>query len=542
MALNEPGTMSFGTPLHPRAILSPRCLQCPNTTPSCPTCQKGEICSLVPADCDTCAYMTCIANPSPPPSNPGPNIGAIAGGVVGGVAAIALIVFFVWRFWIKKRREQQERDGLAMGEWEGEEEEEDEIARQKAGMDTQQERRFTAMHAQDAASTRTRGSLANSFLSRASNIIQIAYIPGVTNRNGGNDGTGSGHNSLLGNANSPVPPIPAATRSGEPPKSPLSNEGDMLFFRPGDLRDSSYSGASSIRSGSAGMRDTQYTRHSITPSLARSSMLSTGEGYRDSTATVTPPLPATSVARAAPRMVSIKSSHSQGSAGSESGSEEPGNASEQLDFAAAGGKGKGVQVLMPDEGGLPSASSSLRGKAKQVTVGGPSGSGSGKGRFPIRQASDASTLTSTSTKSRHAPVISSPLAEIEDTDEEEDAEHDDDEHARARRSMHLINSSLNQALMSHAPAPLVQPVESPFFDASEHPPGGSAGGNRDRPNPYASMAKTVVGGRMGNGGNRNGHLSDIIEEATRRASRVPSHEGLSGKGDVGPFSDAHATE
>ncbi|KAK0314726.1 overproduction-induced pheromone-resistant [Friedmanniomyces endolithicus] len=541
MALPEERTMSLGNPLDPRSLF-PRCLQCPDTTPSCPTCPKGEICSLVPADCNTCAYMTCITNPSPAPSNPGPNIGAIAGGVVGGVAAIAMIVFFVWRFWIKKRREQQEREGLAMGEWEGEEEEIDEIARQKAGH-MSQERRFTAMHAQDTASTRTRGSLANSFLSRASNIIQIAYIPGVTNRNGGAGGIGSGHNSLLGNADSPVPPIPAATRSGQPPKSPLSNEGDMLFFRPGDLRDSSYSGASSIRSDSAGLRDTQYTRQSITPSLARSSMMSTGEAYRDSTAMVAPPLPATSVARAAPRMVSIKSSHSHGSAGSDSGSEESGSPYEQYESPAASGKGKGIQVLMPGEGGAPSTASSLRAKPKQITVSGSS-AGGGKGRFPIRQLSDSSTLTSTSVRSKHMPAVSSPLAEIEDTDEEEeDAENDSDARA-ARRSMRLINTSLNQALMPHAPAPLVQPVESPFFDASELSPAASAGGMRGGPNPYASMAKSVGGGRVGGMGvgSGNGHLSDIIEEATRRASRVSSHEGLGGRGSGSPFSDAHATE
>ncbi|KAK1066882.1 overproduction-induced pheromone-resistant [Friedmanniomyces endolithicus] len=529
MALPEEGTMSYGNPLNPRSLF-PRCLQCPDTTPSCPTCPKGQICSLVPADCDTCAYMTCISNPSPPPSNPGPNIGAIAGGVVGGGAAIAVIVFFFWRFWIKKRREQQEREGLALGEWEDEEEEIDEIARQKAGH-MSQERRYTAMHAQDAASTRTRGSLANSFLSRASNIIQIAYIPGVTNRNGGAGGIGSGHNSLLGNANSPVPPIPAATRSGQPPKSPLSNEGDMLFFRPGDLRDSSYSGASSIRSDSAGLRDTQYTRQSITPSLARSSMMSTGEGYRDSTVTVAPPLPATSVARAAPRMVSIKSSHSQGSADSESGPEELGSSYEQHDFAPASGKGKGIQVLMPGEGGAPSTSSSLRAKPKQITVSGGSSSG-GKGRFPHERAKQ--------TYARHLL----PLAEIEDTDEEEEDADDNSDARAARRNMRLINTSLNQALMPHAPAPLVQPVESPFFDASELAPAASAGGMRGGPNPYASMAKSVGGGRVGGmgGGSGNGHLSDIIEEATRRASRVSSHEGLGGREQGGPFSDAHATE
>ena len=36
-----------------------------------------------------------------------------------------------------------------------------------------------------------------------------------------------------------------------------------------------------------------------------------------------------------------------------------------------------------------------------------------------------------------------------------------------------------------------------------------------------------------------GGLSAVIEEATKRASRVPSHDGLGGKRDQSPFDDAH---
>ncbi|KAK4539637.1 hypothetical protein LTR36_010463 [Oleoguttula mirabilis] len=475
-----------------------RCVQCPDTTPSCPTCKGSEICSLVPYDCNTCQHMTCIANPLAASKSAGPNVGAIAGGVIGGVVVVAVVVFFVWRFWIKKRREQQE---LEAEEWE-----DDDIAQQKA---THQ---FNAMHT-DAVSTRTRGSLANSILSRASNIIQIAYIPGVTNRNG------SGHNSLLGAG--PVPPIPAAQRSG-PPKSPLSNEGDALFFRPGDLRDSSYSATSSLRSGN---RDTQYTRQSITPSLARSSVHS--EVYRDDATQV--PMPAQTVLRAAPRMVSVKSSSSSGSPAESPDSKTPVSEQEYAQFAAntPAGKGKGVQVVMPGQGERPSTSSSLQSqasqyvKAKQVTVG-------SKGRFPVRRVSDAS--TSASTISKHAPNVSSPLAEVDDSDEDEEG------HARARQS--LVDISTN---VSSSP-PRIQPVESPFFDASEHPPTSAAAA---RANPYATMGKTIgtsLDDRPKRGGRGVGALSDIIEEATRRASRVPSHEGLGGKRDLSPFSDAHETD
>ena len=519
MATADRSMMSYGTPsgnthrtLHGtnmavevertlRTIFK-RCVQCPDTQPSCPTCKGSEICSLVPQDCNTCAHMVCIANPSAAPASNGPNVGAIAGGVIGGVAVVAIVVFFVWRFWIKKRREQQE---LEAEEWE-----EDDIAQQK-----RQTHQFNAMHT-DAVSTRTRGSLANSFLSRASNIIQIAYIPGVTNRNG------SGHNSLLGAA--PVPPVPAAR--GQPPKSPLNNEGDMLFFRPGDLRDSSYSATSSLRSGN---RDTQYTRQSITPSLARSSMAS--EIYRDDATEM--PMPAQTVVRAAPRMVSVKSASTGGSPTESAGSKTPVSVSEHAQFAAntPAGKGKGIQIMMPGEGERLSPSSSTRSggsqyvKPKQITVGG------NKGRFPVLQPSDPSLAPSALSVTKHAPKRSSPLAELES-----DSENDDvDEHARARQS--LVNA-LNDA----SSPPSIQPVESPFFDPTERPTGSSS---TARANPYATMGKTIgtsMDDRPKRGGKGMGGLSDIIEEATKRASRIPSHEGLGGKRDLSPFDDAHSTD
>lgn len=390
---------------------------------------------------------------------------------------MAIIMFFLWRFWIKKRREQQDMEA----EWE-----DDDIAQQKGT------RQFSAMRS-DAASTRTRGSIANSILSRASNIIQIAYIPGVTNR--------SGSNSIL--ANTPVPPIPAQYANSQP-KSPLSNEGDALFFRPGSLRGSTYSDGSSVRSGN---RDTKY---SITPSLARSSMMS--DVYRDDA--TTEPMPATQVVRAAPRMVSVKGSSAS-------------SPSESIGSGSSGAK-----IMVPGQSATSSPSNSMRGgnagqfaKATQVTV------GKGKGRFPIaRQTSDSSLPPS----AKHAPAVSSPLVETgADSDEE-------DEHARARRS--LIQATSRAA----DPAPLIQPLESPFFDASETQTAASASA-ASRPNPYASMSAGVRNQQRptrraddrGPGG-----LSAVIEEATKRASQEPEHEGPAGSSqrDESPFSDAHATK
>lgn len=457
-----------------------RCVSCPDESPSCPPCSKNEICSLVPADCNSCASMVCVDNPSPSPSSSGPNVGAIAGGVVGGIAFVAIIVFLLWRFHIKKKRAQQE---LEAEEWEG-----DDIAQQKTTHS------FQAMH-QDAASTRTRGSLSNSIISRMSNVIHIAYIPGVTNRNG----NGSSHNSMT-----PVPPIPAARR--DLARSPLANDDGALFFRPGDLRDSTYSGSSDFTD----RRDTQYTRASITPSLARSSIAS---GIYTNNVD---PMPAQQVVRAAPRMVSVKTSASQSPQ-----SESPGSASanaptsspENAQFAAAAGKNKPVQVMMPGQAaksGTGSVKSNASfGKAQQITVAG------GKGKKPVSREGSQS--------SKHAPNVSSPLAEAETTEPAQLSVIKD----RSPTSLSPINAS-----------PASQPANSPFFDATEAP--SALPSATPRPNPYASMASSVTRSREDRprrGSRGPGGLSAVIEEATKRASQAANHDGLGGQRDSSPFSD-----
>ncbi|UKZ48709.1 hypothetical protein TrVGV298_002937 [Trichoderma virens] len=110
----------------------------------------------------------CAVNDSPTPSNGGggnggPSAGPIAGGVVGGIAAIAIITYLVWRFLIKpKRRLSQSVYGVEESATEGGEKNGNRVTRR--------------------GSTHTVHSIASTVLTRASNIIQIAYIPGVTNR------------------------------------------------------------------------------------------------------------------------------------------------------------------------------------------------------------------------------------------------------------------------------------------------------------------------------------------------------------------------
>ncbi|PQE19463.1 hypothetical protein CJF32_00007422 [Rutstroemia sp. NJR-2017a WRK4] len=198
-------------------------------------CADNEICSLVPPTCNECQKTVCVASSAAPSatvsssasSSSSPNVGAIAGGVIGGVLAVAAVTYLVWRFCIKTKRQQYEQDDWAEGQEQ-----------------TNAEKDF-AMRRDARASTHTVGSIASTVLTRASNIIQIAYIPGVTNRS-----TPSTPGLLV----PPVPPIPIAlSNSSGTPRYEQEH-----FFMPGDLRDSTYSGISDRNS---------YARNSVASTI-----------------------------------------------------------------------------------------------------------------------------------------------------------------------------------------------------------------------------------------------------------------------------------
>ncbi|KAK6076070.1 Protein OPY2 [Seiridium cupressi] len=212
---------------------------------------------------------------SSPSVSSGPNVGAIAGGVIGGLAFIGIITYLVWRFCIKTRR----------GQWQDEPWAQD-GPRSKEGSDMDY-----ASRASQRQSTHSVQSLASTVLTRASNIIQIAYIPGVTNR-----ATPTSPTLLV----PPVPPIPLALSDGG---SPSAYE-EQHFFVPGNLRDSSYSGIS-------GYSDrTSYAHTSYAP---RSSVASTIYGKN----AVISPMPAQKGTLLKPSLVSVKSK------GASSGSSTP---------------------------------------------------------------------------------------------------------------------------------------------------------------------------------------------------------------------------
>jgi len=191
--------------------------------------------------------------------------------VVGGLAALAILTYLVCRFCVRTRRQ-----ALVQEQWDD-------------GIDDglEGEKAF-AQRRDHRASTHTTHSIASTVLTRASNIIQIAYIPGVTNR-------ATASPTVLV---PPVPPIPIAhSQAG----TPASTE-DQHFFVPGDLRDSTYSGLSAFSDR------TSYARTSYAP---RSSVASTI--YGKSAVVVAP---AQTGMRAKPAMVSVRSAHSNTSTGS----------------------------------------------------------------------------------------------------------------------------------------------------------------------------------------------------------------------------------
>ena len=234
-----------------------RCVQCPPGTPSCPSCAVDEQCSLISQSCDSCASTTCVkigslpGQAAPKKSTP---IGPIVGGVVGGIVVLAAVVYLLYRFYFRQKRQEPIWDPP--------------------------EKRDPSTLARNRQSTRSGHSIASTVLTRASNVIQIAYIPGVTVRSPP-DSPG-----LLA---PPIPAMPGSTAANSAASSPGL---EQHFFMPRDLRDSTWSDASSLDA-----------RFSVAPSLARQSVATTIYG-RDA---IVPPVPAVQAFRAQANVVSVKS-------------------------------------------------------------------------------------------------------------------------------------------------------------------------------------------------------------------------------------------
>lgn len=468
-----------------------RCVVCPTEAPRCPAeCSGANSANCVQTSqtCDACPQTQCmnIGAQADAPSTGGPNVGAIAGGVVGGVAFIAVLVFVVWKFCLKGKRrswveEQAWDNGMDMSN-----------AQEKPNNDF-------ASRRSTRASTHTVASMASSVLTRASNIIQIAYIPGVTNRSGPQSP------DLLV---PPVPPIPAMS-----PSSGLSSPytaSEQHFFVP-DFRDSMASGSTDLRSS--------YARTSIAPSLARASVASTM--YRQNA--IVSPLPAQTIVRGKAAVVSVKSS------GSNSPAETPLSETPPMPQIDPKHTVKPIRIQMPRQASATSVSPNpsvrstatlgpvralniTKKKASDVTP-------------PKSSSSNLSNLTGSTATSDHQVQIMRPLTEYSVTSSDDgvaharaqrstaldsDSDSDDEDHARARQSLLRDSESSDGASIAD--------LRSPFSDFA----------STDRP--AVPQRQTSRSSRL-----QAAPMTPIVEESGKR------HSAMS-KRTQSPFSDDHRSD
>lgn len=128
------------------------CVTC-SSTPKCPSCDDDEECVLTTQTCSTCPKTYCSKVSSSLSSTDSSLTTSKIGGIAGGSAAFALIVVMCLGWWLLRRRRQK---ALASGE----------------------------LYKEGASQRRLSGSsfattTNNSILTRASNILNVAYIPGV---------------------------------------------------------------------------------------------------------------------------------------------------------------------------------------------------------------------------------------------------------------------------------------------------------------------------------------------------------------------------
>ncbi|KAF2643693.1 hypothetical protein P280DRAFT_214892 [Massarina eburnea CBS 473.64] len=472
-----------------------RCVQCDTAAPSCAglDCAKGMMCIQTPPTCDSCATVSCQRDPSADDSADAasPNVGAIAGGAVGGAVFLAIVLFLVWKFCLKGRRQR-----IQEAQWQ-----------EDVDMQTTQEKTVNEIASQRStrASTYTVASMASSVLTRASNIIQIAYIPGVTNR------SGPGSPDVLV---PPVPPIPAMT-----PSSRMTGYSEQHFFVP-DFRNSTASGST----------DASFAQGSIAPSLARASVASTV--YRQNA--IVSPLPAQTIVRGKAAVVSVKSS------GSNSPTDSPIMDSLTPPVPAIEAKHvKPVRIQMPQQTGSKlSPQNSVRStatlgkvralnitkkkekeKANDVTP--PKSSSSDQDELVDSSSTSATTLVATPSPDRR-PLTEVSMASTDDGiahgrarragDLESDSESDDDDdHARARHSM------IRDDDLSNSPTS----TKSPFSDANS-----SIASFEQRP----GMEKRYTNSSIG----LQPPMTPIMEESKRASD--------SSKRTQSPFSDENKSD
>lgn len=152
-----------------------RCVSCPDY-PLCPICQSDEYCVMTSLTCGQCPITYCAKRSSnselsfPSSSNSTSPyfknnklpVGGIVGGVIGGViffSGLLFLIYSYYKFWSKNKKQQK----IELQD-EASEKIDLSLLRHDTSNFSNSENRSSVMTAQ----------------TRASNILPIAYIPGVT--------------------------------------------------------------------------------------------------------------------------------------------------------------------------------------------------------------------------------------------------------------------------------------------------------------------------------------------------------------------------
>lgn len=361
-------------------------------------------------------------------------------------------------------------------------------------------------------------SIASTVITRASNVIQIAYIPGVTNR------SVESTPDLI----PPVPPIPAMSTFGSAAGTPNQAQ-DEHFFMPSDLRNSTYSDYTVDR--------TSYARTSMTPSVNRGSVPSTA--YRGSAVVNTIPAQTAIRGRANPVAVKVIGKHSPTAdsrpitpaSAVQRAKQQSINTNTTSPIVARLGVPKKVNVTRSNPQLHATAASQ---KSHSPARSGPS---------PVSALDDGDMAGSISTgidrttsiaESRH-DGHSSTFDEASSSDEESPADQSLMGHEKLPRFSRLSADKEGRVLSS---LPDLRLTPSPDLR-----------GLTPSPLQYSSSPESKARKQQHK---RSGSLNQIIEEATRRASKEPRHGGLGSVGNIldnynrevrkskepeGPFSD-----
>ncbi|KAK9454586.1 hypothetical protein V1511DRAFT_400291 [Dipodascopsis uninucleata] len=207
-----------------RSLVERACVTCTSSDLSCSKCSSDEDCQLTLQTCSSCPTIICVKSSSSSSSgssssgslkgsSPSSSTPAVVGGVVGGLVFISLIAVGVY---LVLRRRKIKSGKLAFGTISGSVDDEKNSGnhpnRTSSIISGRQHGYGNLPEAN--ASSHTVSSFASSAIARASNIIPIAYIPGVINRS---------------NTNSPgvIPPIPEVPASFTGPNGeiiPMEND------------------------------------------------------------------------------------------------------------------------------------------------------------------------------------------------------------------------------------------------------------------------------------------------------------------------------